>query len=120
MINQWENVGRLKCPIPTIPPIEFNSTETTDFISFLETTTAGLINQSFIVGSDHLEKHYMRSRPLYCVEDGAEILDDLKIRPVKRTFNFNQNHSNLVITKAWKQKRGNYFKRKRIFSINYI
>ena len=28
MINQWENVGKLKCPIPTIPPIDFNTTQT--------------------------------------------------------------------------------------------
>ena len=87
MINQWENVGRLKCPIPTMsPPTELNSTEkTTDFILFVEKTTVG-INQSFIVGSDHLENYHMRSRPLYCVEDGAEILDDLKIRPVIRNY----------------------------------
>lgn len=107
MINQWENVGRLKCPIPTMPPpTDLNSTETTtDFISFVETTTVGLINQSFNVGDDHMGNYYMRSRPLYCVEDGAEILDDLKIRPVIRTFYFDQKHSNLAINKTRIQKR---------------
>lgn len=119
MINQWENVGRLKCPIPP----EFNTTQsatlstiqssqdhsslsssstssiTSTLISsstsspessstssqlfdFLSTSSGFFINEIFDEKSFEEKYNYIRTRPLYCVEDGAEILDDLKIRPV--------------------------------------
>ena len=78
MINQWENVKALKCPIPTLPAYEHLNTTisdltndyttgTTTTTTTMTTTTSSLVNQ----------------RPIYCIKDGAEILDDLKIRPVR-------------------------------------
>ena len=76
MINQWENVKSLKCPIPTLPEYEYyNTTEGdlyTDY-STSTTTTTTVFNTTSI----------LNQRPFYCIKDGAEILDDLKIRPVR-------------------------------------
>lgn len=63
MINQWENVKSLNCQIPTTP--EYYNT--TSGVSNTTTMPTSILNQ----------------RPIYCIKDGAEILDDLKIRPVR-------------------------------------
>ncbi len=79
MINQWETVKSLKCPIPTLPAYEYvNSTEidyTTGLSSnaWTNLTTASTTTTTTSV---------INRRPIYCIKDGAEILDDLKIRPV--------------------------------------
>ena len=65
MINQWENVKSLKCPIPTLPEYEYYNTTSTSTSTTIFNTTS-ILNQ----------------RPIYCIKDGAEIPDDLKIRPV--------------------------------------
>jgi len=66
MINQWEYVYELNCPIPNLnsTQTEFNSTSTATMI----TTTTSFTTRN--------------QRPIYCIKDGPEILDDLKIRPV--------------------------------------
>ena len=85
MINQWENVGKLKCPIPTeiFPDSTTISSMANSTEDSLATTTTSVLSD--LVFNDY----YNKAKPLYCVEDGAEILDDLKIRPVH--FHFMEN-----------------------------
>ena len=80
MINQWENVKALKCPIPTLPAYEHLNTTITDLTNDYTTeTTSTTTTMSTMTTTTSL----VNQRPIYCIKDGAEILDDLKIRPVR-------------------------------------
>lgn len=82
MINQWEYVDTLKCPIPTEEignstlPTLLNST----LVTLVDSTISTALDSSF--DFDYGASNY-RVKPFYCIESGAEILDDLKIRPVR-------------------------------------
>ena len=75
MINQWEYVKELKCPIPTLPAYEHLNTTITDLTNDYTTETTSTTTT--------MTSSLVNQRPIYCIKDGAEILDDLKIRPVR-------------------------------------
>ena len=80
MINQWEFVKQLKCPIPTLPSVpdfDFNSTSTPSY-------GYSAVDADF---NEMVHDATNPMRPIYCIKDGPEILDDLKIRPVEKTMN---------------------------------
>jgi len=82
MINQWEYVNTLRCP--TIgPPGNMTTTTTT---TIFENTTDYITNAMNSTISSLSGEFMNRAQPFYCIKDGQEILNDLKIRPVRRFF----------------------------------
>ena len=77
MINQWENVKALKCPIS-----QLNMTTIAGFTNYSTLTVTNTTTTT-------MTSSLVNQRPIYCIKDGAEILDDLKIRPVRdKCFSF--------------------------------
>ena len=78
MINQWEYVNTLRCP--TIDPPSNMTTSSfaniTDYTDYTTSSTSASLSNQLI----------NRAQPFYCIKNGQEILDDLKIRPVKKLF----------------------------------
>lgn len=78
MINQWENVNTLRCP--TIDPP--GNTTTSSFENITDYTTNAINSTISSLSGEFMN----RAQPFYCIKNGQEILDDLKIRPVRKIF----------------------------------
>ena len=87
MINQWKKVDKLKCPIPTMPASVFNAT-TKSSASFTAQDSFGQVIESpaFNSSLSLTSVTMVKEKTIHCFENGAEILEDLMIKPVGRAI----------------------------------